>query len=140
MVRSAYTHAGRFPAAQLRDILPFEDHVPVHDEKRTCDKITGCPNCISRSTLMSLRGIFDVDPPFGTIAEMPADLPFAISDNKNKLGDTSITDCKDKVLHHRAIGKREHHFRAFRGQGAHPFSFPCCENDTFHRYSSSYKL
>jgi hypothetical protein len=68
---------------------------------------------------------------------MSADLPFAIANDKDKIPDSGIPGCKDKMLHHGSVRQRKHHLRTFRRKRSHALSLTSGENDTFHIYSSS---
>jgi hypothetical protein len=81
-----------------------------------------------------------VDAPGRPIAKVFADLPFTVSNYKDKVRNSCITGGKDKVLHHRPVGKWEHYFRALRRERTHPLSLTRGENDTFHTYSYSYNI
>jgi hypothetical protein len=84
--------------------------------------------------LVALGGVLDADSHLRSIPEMPADLALAVPNDKDKIPDPRIPCCEDEVLHHRPVGKREHHFGALRCQGAHPLALAGREHDTIHSY------
>jgi hypothetical protein len=78
--------------------------------------------------------------PRRSIVKMLSNFTFAISNNKDKIVDSCVSGGKNKVLHHRPVGKWKHYFGALRRERTHSLPLPRSENDTFHTYSSSYNI
>jgi hypothetical protein len=130
-------HAGIFTFAEIRDVLAFQYHIPVHEKERAGYQLPDGSHGIRSAMLVALRCVRHVNPEPGPVPEMVSDLPLSIPYNKDEILYSGIPGGKDQMFHHGAVCQGEHHFWTFRRKGAHPRTLPGGENDTFHIYSSS---